>query len=128
MNSKINMTGYNLIDSSLWIDYLVNGNFKDIVEKEEKLLLATISLIEIKKKLSRLKIPNKEIKNKVDYIKKQSIIITLDEKIAEKASEFVIEKDLPIADSIVYASAFINNAVLLTLDNDFRGLDNVKIF
>jgi len=122
------MTGFNLIDSSLWIDYLVNGNFKEIIEKEEKLLLATISLIEIKKKLSKLKIPNKEINNKVDYIKKQSIIINLDEKIAEKASELVIEKSLPIADSIVYASALINNAVLLTLDNDFRGLENVKIF
>lgn len=122
------MTGFNLIDSSLWIDYLVNGNFKEIIEKEEKLLLATISLIEIRKKLSKLKIPGKEINNKVDYIKKQSIIISLDEKVAEKASEIVIEKGLPIADSIVYASAIINNAILLTLDNDFRGLDNVKIY
>jgi len=122
------MTEYKLIDSSLWIDYLINGNFKEIIEKEEKLLLATISLIEIKKKLSKIKIPNKEIASKVDYIKKQSILINLDEKIAEKASELVIEKELPIADSIVYASALINNAVLLTLDNDFRGLNGVKIF
>ena len=121
------MTEYNLIDSSVWIDYLVNGNYKELIEKEEKLLLATISLIEIKKKLSKLKIPNKEIDNKMDYIKKQSIIINLDEKIAERASELVIKKNLPIADSIVYASAIINNAILLTLDNDFRGFDNVKI-
>jgi toxin FitB len=122
------MTEYNLIDSSIWIDYLINGNHKELIEKEEKLLLATISLIEIKKKLSKLKVPFKEINNKLDYIKKHSIIINLDEKIAEKASELVIEKELPIADSIVYASARINNALLLTLDNDFRGLDNVKIF
>lgn len=122
------MTEYNLIDSSLWIDYLVNGNFKEIIEIEEKLLLATISIIEIKKKLSKLKIPNKEINDKMDFIKKQSIIIGLDEKIADKASELVIEKNLPIADSIVYASALINKAILLTLDNDFRNFDNVKIF
>ena len=122
------MTEYNLIDSSIWIDYLINGNHKELIEKEEKLLLATISLIEIKKKLSKLKVPSKEINNKLDFIKKHSIIINLDEKIAEKASELVIEKELPIADSIVYASAMINNALLLTLDNDFRGLDNVKIF
>lgn len=122
------MTGYNLIDSSLWIDYLVNGNFKEIIETEEKLLLATISIIEIKKKLSKLKIPNKEINDKMHFIKKQSIIIDLDEKIADKASEIVIGKNLPIADSIVYASALIHNAILLTLDNDFRSLDNVKIF
>ncbi|MDP2924870.1 MAG: PIN domain-containing protein [Nanoarchaeota archaeon] len=122
------MTEYNLIDSSIWIDYLINGNFKELIEKKENLLLATISLIEIKKKLSKLKIPNKEIDNKIGYIKKQSIIINLDEKIAEKASELVIEKNLPIADSIVYASALINSAILMTLDNDFRGFDNVKIF
>ena len=122
------MTEYNLIDSSIWIDYLINGNHKELIEKEEKLLLATISLIEIKKKLSKLKVPSKEINNKVDYIKKHSIIIDLNEKIAEKASELVIEKELPIADSIVYASAVINNAILLTLDNDFRGLDKVRIF
>ncbi|MEK6859785.1 MAG: PIN domain-containing protein [Nanoarchaeota archaeon] len=121
------MTGYNLIDSSLWIDYLVNGNFKEIIEIEEKLLLATISLIEIKKKLSRLKIPIKEINDKMDFIKKQSILINLDEKIADKASELVIEKNLPIADSIVYASTLMNNAILLTLDNDFRNFNDVKI-
>lgn len=122
------MTEYSLIDSSIWIDYLVNGKHKELIEKEDKLLLAVISLIEIKKKLSKLKIPPKEIQNKIEYIKKQSIIISLDIKIAEKASELVIEKELPIADSIVYASALINNAVLLTLDNDFRSLKNVKIF
>ena len=122
------MTEYSLIDSSIWIDYLINGNHKELIEKEEKLLLATISLIEIKKKLSKLKVPSKEINNRLDYIKKNSILINLDEKIAEKASEIVIEKELPIADSIVYASAIINNALLLTLDNDFRGLNNVKIF
>lgn len=122
------MTEYNLIDSSVWIDYLVNGNFKDIIEKEEKLLLATISIIEIIKKLSKLKIPDKEINNKIEYIKKQSILINLDENVAEKASELVIKKSLPIADSIVYASSLINNAILLTLDNDFRGFDNVKIY
>lgn len=122
------MTEYSLIDSSIWIDYLVNGKHKELIEKEDKLLLAVISLIEIKKKLSKLKIPPKEIQNKIEYIKKQSIIIGLDIKIAEKASELVIEKELPIADSIVYASALINNAVLLTLDNDFRSLKNVKIF
>ena len=67
-----------MVDSSIWIDYLVNGNHKELIEKEEKLLLATISLIEIKKKLSKLKVPSKEINNKLDYIKKQSIIINLD--------------------------------------------------
>lgn len=121
------MTGYKLVDSSVWIDYLVNGNHKDLIEAEEKLLLATISIIEIRKKLNKLKISKKEINKKIDYIKKQSILVNLDENIADKASQLVIEKEISIADSIVYASAIANNAILLTLDNDFRNLDNVKI-
>jgi predicted nucleic acid-binding protein len=121
------MTDYNLIDSSIWIDYLINGKHLDLIEKEDRLLLATISIIEIKKKLSKLKVPIKEVLNKIEYIKKQSILISLDEKIAEKASELVIEKEIPIADSIVYASAILNNAQLFTIDNDFRGLDKVTI-
>lgn len=127
MNLGIKMTEYSLIDSSVWIDYLVNGKNKDLIEKEEKLLIASISLIEIKKKLFKLKIPNKEIIEKINYIKKHSIIINLDEKIADKASQYVTEQALPIADSIVYASAILNNALLITLDNDFRELNNVKI-
>ena len=121
------MTDYNLIDSSVWISYLINGKYKDIIETEKKLLLATISIIEITKRLSKLKIPKKEITQKIDYIKKQSILINLDEDIAYKASQLVVEKDIPIADSVVYASAIANNAVLLTLDNDFRNLDNAEI-
>lgn len=120
------MTDYNLIDSSIWIDYLVNGNHKEFIEKE-KLLLATISLIEIKKKLCKLKIPLEEIDRKMEFIKNQSILIVLDEHIAHKASEFVVENDMPVADSVVYASSIENNALLLTLDNDFRGLSNARI-
>ncbi|MBI2044996.1 PIN domain-containing protein [Candidatus Pacearchaeota archaeon] len=121
------MTGYNLIDSSVWINYFVNGNHKDLIETQEKLLLATISIIEIRKKLNKLKISNKEIIKKIDYIKKQSILISLGENVADKASEIVIEKRIPVADSVIYASALANNAILITLDNDFRNLKNVKV-
>ncbi|MEK6829483.1 MAG: PIN domain-containing protein [Nanoarchaeota archaeon] len=121
------MTEYNLIDSSLWIDYLINGNHKDLIESEKKLLLATISIIEIRKKLNRLNISKKEAWRKIDYIKKRSILISLDEKIADKASQLIVEKEIHLADSIVYASAMLNNATLLTLDNDFRSLDGAEV-
>jgi predicted nucleic acid-binding protein len=121
------MTEYNLIDSSLWIDYLVSGRYRDKIETDGKLLLATISLIEISKKLSNLKVPVAEIKKKIEYIKSQSILINLDETVADKASEFVTKKQMPMADSVVYASAIVNGATLFTLDNDFRGLEKAEI-
>ena len=121
------MIDYNLLDSSIWVDYLINGKHKDLVENEKRLLLATISIIEIIKKLNKLKIPKKEIAQKISYVKKQSILINLDENIADRASQITVEKDLHVADSIIYASAAVNNATLLTLDNDFRALDGVKV-
>ena len=121
------MTEYELIDSSLWVDYLINGNHRNLIEAEKRLLLATISIIEIWKKLNKLKISKKEARQKIDYVKEKSILINLDEKIAEKASQLIVEKEVHLADSVVYASALLNNATLTTLDNDFRGLKSVKI-
>ena len=121
------MTDYKLIDSSVWIGYIVNGNHIDVMESGEKMLLASVSLIEISKKLARLGVSAEEIKKKIEHIKMQSTLIPLDESVADKASELVIVKKMPMADSVVYASAILNDATLLTLDNDFRGLEGVQI-
>ena len=53
-----------------------------------------------------------------------SIILT--EAIAERAAEISNKNKIPAADSIIYTSALSQNSVLLTSDNDFRGLKGVK--
>ncbi|MDP3881992.1 MAG: PIN domain-containing protein [Nanoarchaeota archaeon] len=121
------MIGYKLLDSSIWVDYFVNGRFKDIIDSDGKSLLATISLIEIRKKLRKLKIPETEIKDKMSFLKMHSLLVNLDEKVADKASQLVTEKEMLVADSIVYASALLSNAELLTVDNDFRGLQGAQV-
>ena len=50
------MTDSKLIDSSIWLEYLFNGKNKEILEKDEVLLLSVISLFEIEKKLHKEKI------------------------------------------------------------------------
>jgi len=40
----------------------------------------------------------------------------------------VVEYQLPLADSIIYATARLHNAVLWTQDADFKGLAGVKYF
>ena len=129
MKEEKNGIDYNreLIDSSVWMDYFVLGNFKEIIEIEKELYLSVISMFEIKTKLIKKKINKDKIKEKIDFIKAKSIIIDLDNETAETSAEIAAEKDLPMADALIYSSAFVNNLKLITLDNDFRGLDNAIV-
>lgn len=116
-----------LMDSSVWLSYLINGNNKNVIETNEIFLLSSLSLFEIKKKMISYKIDKENIIKMMNFIKKRSIIIPVNDKIAEKASEISFEKNLPAVDSLIYTSAILNNAKLITLDNDFRGLKEVLI-
>ena len=109
MKEEKNGIDYNreLIDSSVWMDYFVLGNFKEIIEIEKELYLSVISMFEIKTKLIKKKINKDKIKEKIDFIKAKSIIIDLDNETAETAAEIAAEKDLPMADALIYSSAFV---------------------
>ena len=48
--------------------------------------------------------------------------------IAMGAAKLSLEHTLPMADSIILASARAHEAVVWTLDSDFKGLANVKYF
>ena len=115
------------IDSSIWLEYVFEGKHREIIEGKNRLLLSIVSLFEIKKRLKIKKVSEKEIKEKMKYIKDRSILILVNENIADKAVDLSITHNLPAIDAIIYATSTINEAELLTLDNDFRGLSNAKV-
>jgi predicted nucleic acid-binding protein len=121
------VTEHKLIDSSVWLAYFFNGKGKEIIESEEQLLVSTLSLFEIKRVLMKKEVSFGKIKEYLEFLKNKSITLTIDEKTAEKASEISIKSNLPSIDSLIYSTAMLNNAVLITLDNDFRGLPGAKI-
>ncbi len=120
-------TDSNFLDSSIWLAYFLDGHHKEVIESEKILFISTLSLFEIKKKLSGKKIPDKIIKEKLKFIKERAISLDLDSATAEQAAEISIKHKLPAIDSLVYATAIYHKAKLMTLDNDFRGLDNVEL-
>lgn len=121
------MNELKILDSSIWIAYLFDGKFEELIENEEKLFLSVMSLFEIKRKIISKKVKIKDIENKIDFIKKRNILLPIDGKIAEMASEISVEKNLPAVDSLIYVTSLINKLKLLSLDNDFRGLENTEI-
>ena len=116
-----------LLDSSVWLGYLHNATYSEVIDSDEILFLSVLSILEIKKKLTAEKNPMSKILESMRFIKSRSIIIPVTEEIAEKAVEFSVQKKLPTIDSLTYATAVINEAIVITFDNDFRGLDNAIV-
>ena|SRR3989338_11704817 len=121
------MTDSKLLDSSIWLSYLINGNHTNIIETDEIFLLSVLSLFEIKRKILKYKIEKNKIIKMIEFVKKRSLIIPINDKISEKAAEISVEKNLPAIDSLIYSSAILNKSKLITLDNDFRGLKEVTL-
>jgi len=57
---------------------------------------------------------------------KQGKIIEIDESLALSAAKLSAELKLPMADSLILATARTNNAILWTQDEHFKDLDGVK--
>jgi predicted nucleic acid-binding protein len=56
------------------------------------------------------------------YLKK----LEIDEKIAIKAGEFKGKYSIPIADSLISATAFYNDAIVLSDDADFKKITEIQ--
>ena len=121
------MTDSKLMDSSVWIAYLVDSSFSEVFESDEILFLSVLSLFEIRKIFTKQKIAPEQITKSIEAIKKRSFLINVDANISELAAEISGRNKLPALDALIYASALKNNAELVTLDNDFRNLEKVRI-
>ena len=116
------MTDSKLLDSSAWLEFVINGAYKEIIESDIILFTSALSIFEIKKRLINKKYEEADIIKIIDFIKERSIIINADKEIAERAVEISFKYNLATIDSIIYTSALSNNSGFITLDNDFRNL------
>ena len=58
----------------------------------------------------------------------QGKVIPLDSTLAIDAAQYGVELKLPLADSIIYATARKFDAIVWTQDADFKLLEGVKYF
>ena len=120
----------NIVDSSGWLEYFadtVNAkNFEKIIEDIEQLLVPSITIFEVFKKILTEK--NEHTALKVVAHMKLGSVIDLDTEISLQAGKFSHELKIPMADSIIYATAKKYNAQIYTQDRDFKGLDLVQYF
>lgn len=120
----------NVVDSSAWLEYFAGGsnaaNFASVIETTAELLVPSITLLEVFKKISQQH--DASVALKYVALMQQAKIVDLDAALAVRAAELGRRHKLPLVDSIIYATAQAANAVVWTQDADFDGLADVRYF
>ena len=118
-----------LIDSSAWISFLLDqpaaSKIEKSIENSSRLIVPSIVLYEVYRHLIK-KVSSQEALMATTQLQK-GVVVSLDEDLSLFAAEISLEHKLGMADAIVYATALHHKAQLVTLDNDFRGLDGCVV-
>jgi predicted nucleic acid-binding protein len=118
----------NVVDSSAWLEYLAAGPnasfFSEPIENIAELIVPAICLYEVFKRIVQQRSENEALQ--VVAVMQQGKVVELDSRIALSAARISLDKRLPMVDSVMLATARMNNAVLWTQDSHFEGIENVK--
>ncbi len=128
MQAKQDTTGLWVVDTSAWIEWLVDGRLRSqlipLMPPRERCVVPTIVQLELSKWLVRER-GDDEADLVIAYTQKCQVW-PLDTATALRAAELHREYKLATADAIVYASAMLAGAQLLTCDAHFQGLPQVR--
>jgi predicted nucleic acid-binding protein len=120
----------NVVDSSAWLEFFAGGNnakhFKLPLTDTKNLIVPTITLYEVFKIVLRERDEGQAIQ--AIALMKQGKEINLDSVLALDAAKISTQYKIPMADSIILATAQKYNAILWTQDDDFKNLHGVKYF
>lgn len=118
----------NVVDSSAWLSYFAGDTnshlFAKPIEDMARLLAPSITITEVFKNVLR---QSSEASALIAIAHmRQGKVLALDAELALSAAVWGIELKLPLADSIIYATARKYNAIIWTQDADFKGLESVE--
>ncbi len=118
----------NLVDSSGWLEYFADGKnskfFAPAIENTPDLIISTINIFEVFKKILQQRDETDALQ--AVSLMQQGRIIDIDPSISLNAAKISYDLKLPMADSLILATAKMHDALLWTQDPDFELLPNVK--
>jgi len=120
----------NLIDSSAWLEFFIAGpnakHFAEPLSEINRVLVPTIVLYEVFKAVLIRRGENDALI--VQAQMQLGEIVALDTALALLAAKISAKHRIPMADSIILATAQSRSATLWTQDEDFKGIPGVKFF
>ena len=118
----------NVVDSSAWLEYFANGPnaafFAGPIEKTEELVVPSLTIYEVFKRVLQQR--NEGDALQAVAVMQQGVVADLDARLALSAARVSLDMRLPMADSVVLATAKLHEATLWTQDADFEGLPGVR--
>ena len=118
----------NVIDSSAWLEYFADGPnagfFAHAIEQVDELLVPTITLVEVFRRIYQQRGESPALQAVAQM--QQGRVVDLDATLALTAARVGVDERLPLADSLVRATAIHYSATLWTQDSDFEGKPDVK--
>ncbi|TWI72987.1 putative nucleic acid-binding protein [Desulfobotulus alkaliphilus] len=120
----------NIIDSSAWLEYFSDGpnadSFSVPIQDENALIVPVITVYEVFKVVLRESTENNALQAVAAMQKGRMADLTHD--LAIEASRLSLQYSLPMADSIILATAKKYDCTIWTQDIDFKDIEGVNYF
>jgi len=118
----------NLVDSCGWLEYFADGPnagfYAKAIERVDSLIVPTICILEVFKKVYQQRGENSAIQTYAAM--SQGHVLEMDAAVAINAAKISAELKIPLADSVILASARAKNATIWTQDEHFRTIEGVR--
>jgi toxin FitB len=118
----------NVVDSSGWLEYFADGPNADFfasgTETVPELVVPTISIYEVFKRVLQQRGEGEALQ--AVAVMQQGLVVDLDAPLALRAARISVNSGLPMADSVILATARAHDATLWTQDSDFEGMEGVR--
>ena len=114
------------IDSSCWLEVFGGGamapNYRDAIARPDALVVPIVTVYEVYKHLLRAR--GEAAATRAAQYMEQGLVVPVDWPIMMAAAQ----SGLPLADSLIYATARAHDVTLWTQDAHFKGLTGVRYF
>lgn len=118
----------NVVDSSAWLEYFADGPNADFfaaaIEKTAELVVPAISVLEVFKRVLQQR--DEAAALQAAALMRQGRVVDLNFALALSAAKLGHQLKLPLADSVMLATARAFEATLWTQDADFEGIHGVQ--
>jgi len=118
----------NVVDSSGWLEYFADGPnarfFAKAIEGAAQLLVPTVSLYEVFKRVLQQRGEGDALQ--AVALMHQGQVVELSDTLALAAARVSVDLGLPMADSIMLATARAREATFWTQDSDFADVPGVR--
>ena len=119
-----------IVDTCGWLEYIADTknskNFEQAILDTNNLIVPTIIIYEVFKKICLDYCEDTALEVVAEL--KQGKVIEINETISIYAAKLSLEKKLPMADALIYATGLLYKATIYTQDNHFENLSGVKYF